>query len=163
MLRIIKSLRNRGDLRRLRERARMDQYPRSYIELCKSLLGLGLTERAMETAREGLERFPHSEDLRDVLRHTWRQTKSSDIERPGRGGPMLREQPMRPAHAFGNVELEGSKPGGVGFDPLAAALEPLRVAVAQHQGHGRWRPQAAVAQPERDLLAEVCTGRGETQ
>ncbi|MCB9833448.1 MAG: hypothetical protein H6807_13345 [Planctomycetes bacterium] len=34
----------------------------------------------METAREGLERFPHSEDLRDILRHTWRQTKTLRIE-----------------------------------------------------------------------------------
>ncbi len=34
----------------------------------------------MGVAREGLERFPHSEDLRDILRHTWRQTKTARIE-----------------------------------------------------------------------------------
>jgi len=77
---LLRRLRNRSTARRLHVRAKADTYPRSYVELCKALLGFGDAVRAMDTAREGLERFPHSEDLRDVLRHTWRQTKADEIE-----------------------------------------------------------------------------------
>lgn len=80
MVNIVKRLRHRADVRKLHRRAQADPYPRSYVELCRLLLSLGMVVRAMDMAREGLERFPHSDDLRDVLRHTWRHTKAAEIE-----------------------------------------------------------------------------------
>lgn len=77
---ILKSLRNRSLTRRLKERADQDTYPRSYVDLCRALLSQGQAIKAMAQAREGLQRFPQSEDLRDILRHTWRMTKSDEIE-----------------------------------------------------------------------------------
>lgn len=80
MIRIVKTIQNSAEVRRLKKRSKIDSYPRSYIELCQSLLRQGSVMRAMETAREGLERFPHSDDLRDVLRHTWRKAKGHRID-----------------------------------------------------------------------------------
>lgn len=80
MIRIVKTIRNSAEVRRLKKRTKIDSYPRTYIELCRTLLRHGSVNRAMEVAREGLERFPHSDDLRDVLRHTWRQAKGSHID-----------------------------------------------------------------------------------
>ena len=58
----------------------MDPYPRSFVALCKAYLAQGRYVAAMAAARRGLERFPYSEDLRDVLRHTWRQTRAAEID-----------------------------------------------------------------------------------
>lgn len=80
MLRLLKSLKTRALVRRLHEQARVDHYPRSYVKVCRTLLAAGQLSKAKRMAQEGLERFPHSEDLREILRHTWRQVKSHDIE-----------------------------------------------------------------------------------
>ncbi|MCA9321652.1 MAG: hypothetical protein KDB53_13005, partial [Planctomycetes bacterium] len=80
MIPILKRMRSRAHVKRLRDRTDVDPYPRSYVELCKALLSQGRPSRAMDMAREGLTKFPHSEDLRDLLRHTWRHAKSARIE-----------------------------------------------------------------------------------
>ena len=80
MIRFFRRLRIRSQLKALKQRAEVDPYPRSYIELCRKALKQGDLDYALKAARLGLERFPHCEDLRDVVRHTWRQTRSKEID-----------------------------------------------------------------------------------
>ncbi len=80
MIRILKRARNHSRMSRLRRRAEVDPLPRSYVELCRAHLSHGDVDWALSASRAGLERFPHSEDLRDLMRHTWRQTKSEEID-----------------------------------------------------------------------------------
>lgn len=80
MIRILKRMRNHSRLRGLKRRAEVDPLPRSYVELCRAHLSHGDVSWALDAARTGLEQFPHSEDLRDLMRHAWRQTKSLEID-----------------------------------------------------------------------------------
>jgi tetratricopeptide (TPR) repeat protein len=80
MLTLIKRLRRRAETSRLRERALADASPRTFCELCRQLLHLGDADRALAAAQEGLLRFPHSEELRDFMRHTSRLTKAPEID-----------------------------------------------------------------------------------
>ncbi|MFT7616559.1 MAG: tetratricopeptide (TPR) repeat protein [Planctomycetota bacterium] len=80
MIRILKRMRNHSRLGSLRRRAEVDPLPRSYVELCRAHLSHGNVSSALDAARVGLDKFPHSEDLRDLMRHSWRQTKSKEID-----------------------------------------------------------------------------------
>ncbi len=80
MIRIIRRMRNHSRMTRLRRRAEVDPLPRSYVELCRAFLNQGEIERSLQAARDGIAQFPHCEDLRDLMRHTWRQTKAEEIE-----------------------------------------------------------------------------------
>lgn len=80
MLGILKTLKDRTDVSRLRRRGRVDTRPGSTVELCQRLLRHGRIDAALAAAREGLERFPHSERLKEVVRHAWRQLKGREID-----------------------------------------------------------------------------------
>ena len=68
----LKRLIEAPDLSRLRRRAVADASPRSALDLCRRLQMQGRREEAMEAAREALARFPHSCELADILRSTWK-------------------------------------------------------------------------------------------
>ncbi|MEE9392074.1 MAG: hypothetical protein V3W41_06185 [Planctomycetota bacterium] len=80
MLSLFKSFRNQAEVSRLRKRGQLDSRPGTYLELCRTLLSQGEVEKAAESAQEGLDRFPHSQELRRILRHAFRQLKSAECE-----------------------------------------------------------------------------------
>ncbi len=80
MIPILKQWQGWSQSRRLYEQARQDAYPRSWVKLCRHLVGQGDLARAAEAAGEGLARFPHSRDLRDILRHANRLALGEEIE-----------------------------------------------------------------------------------
>lgn len=80
MFSLFRRLRRRAEIKRLEHRAQADATPRSFCELCRTLLAYGDAPKAMKKAQLGLARFPHCEDLRDVLRHTWRLTRTPEID-----------------------------------------------------------------------------------
>lgn len=69
-----------GQVRRWRRRAIRDRSPRCTVELCRVLVRLGRLTAALEAARHGLDRFPRSVELQEILHATWKRTGRRRLE-----------------------------------------------------------------------------------
>jgi tetratricopeptide (TPR) repeat protein len=77
---ILRRLVEAGVVTRLKRRVRLDASPRSSIDLCRILLRQGKVTAARDAAREGLNRFARSAELRDILRSTWKRSGRNKVE-----------------------------------------------------------------------------------
>jgi tetratricopeptide (TPR) repeat protein len=75
----LKKVKNAAAIDRLRERARQDGSPRSYVDLCHALVLQGNPVRALAVAQEGVRSFPRSLELADQLRLLWGQAGRDDL------------------------------------------------------------------------------------
>ncbi len=71
MFTFFRRLKDSCDVLRLRRKARRNPAPRTVIDLCRGLDRAGRGAEALDVARMGAARFPHSIELEDVLREAW--------------------------------------------------------------------------------------------
>lgn len=135
MLTLLKRLQRRSEISRLRDRCRGDTSPKSFGELCRLFVGIGDTQSALRTAQEGLARFPHSEDLRDFLRHTMRVTRAPEFD-------ALRAQcesatDPKPFHELARLSIDSEE-----FDEALAVAETMSQRFPSYDG--AWILQAEI-------------------
>lgn len=68
-----------SEVHRRRRRAKLDASPRSTVELCRILLRQGRIKAACDVAKDGLQRFPNSAEIRDILHSTWQRSSRKEV------------------------------------------------------------------------------------
>lgn len=127
MFTFIQRLKRRSEISRLKDRAKGDSSPRSYCELCRIFVNVGDTAKAMRTAQEGLSRFPYSEELRDIVRLTWRQMKAPEIDQLTKRCATATDP--EPFHRLSRVYLESEE-----FDEALVVADDLAVHFPSYDG-----------------------------
>lgn len=72
MVGFLKRIWDHSEVQRWKRRAEQDKGPTSTVQFCRLLQRLGRSREAGEAARVGLERFPNSHELKDLLHATWK-------------------------------------------------------------------------------------------
>jgi tetratricopeptide (TPR) repeat protein len=79
-VRLWKHVRDAIEIQKLRRREDADDSPRTAVRLCRLLEDRGRNAEAIQTAREGLDRFPHAHELADVLRRGFARAGAGSSE-----------------------------------------------------------------------------------